>query len=111
MGVQQITQNTKHIMSVFIALHLKIKDGQHAALKEAMKNVIPKMKAKEGCVGVKPLVARDNTSALIMAEFGDAAKFDAAIGAAKGSGKFDELKSKLEAFAEVKVQSYNLGSA
>ena len=98
-------------MSVFVALHLKIKDGQAAALKEAMKNVVPKMKSKDGCVGVKPMVARDNSAALIMAEFGDATKFDETIAGAKGSGKFDEFKGKLEQFAEVHVQPFMVASA
>merc|ERR1711909_232104 len=103
--------NTFKKMSVFVALHLKPKEGKTDALVTAMKAAVPKMMEKDGCVGVKPLIARDKSAALIMAEFSDAAKFDATIGAAKSSGRFDELKSKLEAVATVHVQSYNLGQA
>merc|ERR1739848_145638 len=103
-----ILHTTKHkpIMSVFVALHLKVKDGHQDALVAGMKAVIPKMMARDGCVGVKPLIARDKSAALIMAEFSDAAKFDATIAGAKGTGKFDELKAKLQEHAEVHVQSY-----
>merc|ERR1711912_139395 len=99
------------IMSVFVALHLKVKDGHQEQLVAGMKNVIPKMMARDGCVGVKPLIARDKSAALIMAEFSDAAKFDATIAGAKDSGKFEEMKAKLAEHAEVKVQTYTLGQA
>ena len=71
---------------------------------------IPEMKSRDGCAGVKPLVARDGKAALIMSEFSDAAKFDAAMANAKSSGKFGEMKSKLEQFATVRTQTYTLAS-
>merc|ERR1711934_118058 len=104
------TNSKKRTMSVYVALHLTIKDGQAAALKEAMKKVIPEMKSRDGCAGVKPLVARDGKSALIMSEFTDAAKFDAAMANAKSSGKFEQMKGKLEQFATVRTQTYSLGA-